>query len=113
MAQGIEIVRGTTNTLEIAITDADGAAYIATAGEKIIFGVKKKATDPDLVFTKVAAYSTPGKYIATISPDDTNELTPGRYCYDVGLQSGDDYFGIIEPNPFTILPNVTERGCAG
>lgn len=111
MVQHIEIVRGTTLPMELEVTDENGAAYTLGSGEKIIFGVKKKATDQDAIFIKeAAAGGTAGQYTITIEPEDTQDLAPGRYCYDVGLGAGDGYHNIIPPSGFTIRANVTERG---
>lgn len=111
MVQCIDIVRGTTLPMALEVTDANGTAYTLASGEKILFGVKKKATDEAAVFIKeAAAADTDGQYTITIDPEDTMDLEPGRYCYDVGLESGGDYYNIIEPSGFNILPNVTKRG---
>lgn len=112
MAQGIEIVRGTTNTIEVNVVDADNVAYTVKAGEKIIFGLKKNAEDTEFVLVREAAFRTVGVYLATLVPADTQDLECGRYVYDVALQAGNNFFNIIEPSPFHIVANVTKWGCA-
>lgn len=112
MTQGIEIVRGTTNTIEVNVLDADGVAYTVVAGEKIVFGLKKKATDPDFILVKVASFNTVGSYLVGLTPNDTKDLEYGRYVYDVALQSGNNFYNIIPPSPFDIVANVTKWGCA-
>lgn len=112
MTQVIEIVRGTTNTLEINVTDANGVAYTTAAGEKIVFGVKKKPGDTELLIVKTASFVTVGTYLVTLDPDDTANLAYGRYMYDVGLQSGNAFYNIVEPSYFVVTDNVTSRGCA-
>jgi hypothetical protein len=110
MAQKIEIVRGTTNTFNIAVRDADGREYALADGEKIVFGIKRNLDDPEAIVVKTATAGTDGVYAVTIVPSDTADLDPGRYHYDVGLQSGENYFNVIEHNPFIIQANVTRRG---
>lgn len=112
MANKIEIVRGTTNTFQIEVRDAKGVLYTIVAGEKIIFGVKANPNDDECIFSKVASYQTVGSYLATIAPADTANLKSGKYFYDVSLQSGNNFYNIIEPTPFIIQPNVTKWGCA-
>lgn len=112
MAQSIEIVRGTTNTIQVNVVDANNVAYTVVAGEKIIFGLKKKATDTEFILVREAAFSTVGVYLATLAPEDTADLECGRYVYDVALQSGKNFYNIIEPSPFSIVPSVTKWGCA-
>lgn len=113
MVQGIEIVRGTTLPISLEVTDANGLPHTAAAGEVILFGIKKEATDAAPIFCKAAvAEDETGVYSITIYPENTQGLAPGRYYYDVGLESGGDYFNIIEPSPFMILPNITGKGDA-
>lgn len=109
MAQKIKIVRGTTNDFEISIVDSEGGAYTVTSGERIVFGIKKNLTDPEPIFEKVAEVNAPGLFGVRVCPEDTEALDCGRYYYDVGLQKGEDFFTVIEPNPFDITPNVTCR----
>lgn len=112
MSNKIEIVRGTTNTFQIEVRDANGVLYTVVAGEKIIFGIKEKPTDAELILAKSCSFQSVGSYLATLSPEDTANLEPGRYFYDVALQSGKNFYNIIEPMPFIIQPNVTKWGCA-
>lgn len=114
MVQAIEIVRGTTLPMTLEITDANGSLYKLGTGERVLFGVKKKPTDESPIFVlTAAAQSAAGQYSITIYPENTQDLEPGRYWYDVGLESGGDYFNIIEPSGFTILPNITSKGAGG
>lgn len=114
MVQGIEIVRGTTVPIELEVTvDATGELYTAAAGEKILFGVKKEPTDAVPIFCRLmAATGETGIYSVTLTPENTKGLAPGRYYYDVGLESGGEFYNIIEPSPFMILPNITGKGDA-
>ena len=111
MAQTIEIVRGSTNTLRVSVLDATGLPYNLGSGEKVVFGVKKEKEDEDLLITRVAEILYEGMYSIRLVPEDSMDLEPGLYYYDVGLESGTDFFPIIKPSPFLIEPNVTRRGC--
>ena len=114
MVQAIEIVRGTTLPMILEITDANGSLYSLGTGERVLFGVKKEPKDESpIFFLTAAAQGATGQYAITIYPEHTQELEPGRYWYDVGLESGGDYFNIIEPSGFTILPNITSKGAGG
>ena len=112
MAQRIEIVRGTTNNIELTVTDADGILYQTATGDKIIFGVKKKPEDKERVITKTAEKVSAGVYSVALAPEDTASMNCGKYWFDVGLESGENFYNIIEPNLFVILHNITEKGCA-
>lgn len=107
--QKISIVRGTTNTFAVAVADENGDAYTLGSGEVLRFGVKKRPGDAEYIFMKESAEpNTDGNYEFTIEVDDTAELAFGEYCYDVGLQSGTDYFNVIPASPFTVEANVTK-----
>ena len=111
MTQKIEIVRGTTNTIQITLTDGDGNLRSLSSGEAILFGVKEKLTDSAYVFVRAATVKDLGVYTVELLKEDTAERKCGTYYYDVGLQSGDDFFNIVETSPFVIAPNVTRWGC--
>jgi hypothetical protein len=52
MKTDIEIVRGTTNTFDITVTDAFGQLYTLSANETLLFGVKRTPEDIDYIFVK-------------------------------------------------------------
>ena len=111
MVQKIEIVRCTSNVLQINVTDANGAAYTLGDGESVVFGVKKEATDTELLIVKTAASVGDGVFMVALHPDDTENLAAGRYWYDVGVEKGADYFNVIELSPVVLVQNVTCSGC--
>ena len=108
----IEIVRGTTVIIQIDVLDAEGNPYTLQTGEKLIFGVKRKVADAEEIIVKTASVSEDGGYIVTLVPEDTLELPCDKYVYDVGLESGNDFYNVIEASPFVVCGNVTKRGCA-
>jgi hypothetical protein len=110
MAKDIRMVRGTSKTFKIAVTDANGDPYTLQAGEKVIFGVKKQAADEELLICKVVTACTDGICEVELDPEDTVDLTVGKYYYDVGLESGEDYYIIVEMSTFSIAANITKRG---
>jgi hypothetical protein len=112
MVQKIEIIRCTTNTIQVSVSDASGIPYNLGVDEKIVFGLKVKPGDEDLLLVKTATPLGAGQFQIVLCPEDTEALAPGRYSYDVGLDTGADFFNVIEPSPFVIEANVTCRGCA-
>ena len=106
--QTIKIVRGTTASFTVTITDvATGNPYVIELGEVIRFGVKATPVDNAYIFTKEITAGS-GDYDFTIEPSDTIGLAFGSYWYDIGLQSGTDYYNIIPASPFEITYNVTK-----
>ena len=111
MINKIKIVRGTTNVFNITINDETGTVYKLTGDEKIIFGVKRDPNDTDFALLKSASFvESDGVYSITLAPEDTANLMSVNYSYDVSLQSGANFFNIIEPSPFVIIPNITAPG---
>ena len=110
MKQDIEIIRGTSNTFEVEVTDANGEPYTLASGESIIFGVKKRATHMDYVLKKVVTESTDGVCTVILAPEDTASLPFGKYFFDVGLQSGAAFYNIIGCSEFIISENITKWG---
>ena len=112
MAQKIEIVRGTTNTINIAVKDSDGNAHMLGSGEVIVFGVKKNYKDDECLNLKTITSLVNGVGQLTLDPDDTAELACGKYAYDVGLKSGANYYNVIEASDFIVSANITTWGDA-
>jgi len=110
----IEIVRGTTNAFSIAVTDKNGAPYTLETGQVLVFGLKRHWNSEDRVLAKKITGTVNGEYYLELTPADTADLEPGKYCYDVGLQHGSYvFYNVIEPSIFIIKPNVTKLGDGG
>ena len=114
MRQPIEITRGRSYDIALEVTDENGNGYALSGSEVILFGIKKspeKEATP--IFCRAAvAGSEAGSYTVSIHPEDTIDLAPGRYYYDVGLESGGEYYDIIKPSAFMLEANVTKKGDA-
>lgn len=113
MEKTINIIRGTTNTFNIALKDETGAFYQMQAGDVLRFGVKVRANldTYELVKEMTAAdlNSTGDAYVLHLTPADTEDMELRRYCYDIGLQTGTDYFNVVPCNDFILHHNITKR----
>lgn len=115
LKQTINIMRGTSLTINILVTDDDGAPYELTSTDIIRFCVKRDPHDNTPVIEKnltLANYNE-GVYTLQFNPSDTENLEIGRYFYDCGLQVGAEYFMIIEFSQFNIKQNVSKRAESG
>ena len=109
--QDIEIVRGTTNTFGITLTDAEGKFFTLESGQVLVFALKKRPKDVERVLVKKVTNRVEGVYYLEITPEDTADLETGKYFYDVGMQQGSDvFYNIIESSVFDIKPNISELG---
>lgn len=111
MIQKISIVRGTTQSLEISVSDSDGQIFAPQDGDKLVFGVKSNpnSTVYDILKTLTSDNFSDGKYLLELTPEDTAGLAIVPFWYDVGLQRGDDYYIIIEKSPFELAQNITTK----
>lgn len=112
----LSVAQGTTEDFEIEIEDeSTGKKYVPTASTKVVFGVKRNWYDSDLVISKELEYqSSSNSYTLRILPDDTENLSCGRYYYDISLSEGEDYFVQIFPTSvFMISPSVTTNPAQG
>ena len=111
MKQTISIIRGTTNVFQVAVQDASGSPYLLAEGETLIFGVKPKPGEEEYTIVKVLTSDNllNDTYVVRLSPEDTEDLSYGRYCYDVGLQRGNDYYMVLPCSDFNVEHNITER----
>ena len=107
--QNIEMVRGTTHAVAIGLSYASGAAYTLAHGEVLRFGVKRTYNSTEYLIEKelTSADLYAGDYVLVLRPADTEGLACGRYYYDIGLQSGADYFNVVKCSNFTLSQNIT------
>lgn len=110
MKQDISIVRGTTNSFGITVTDADGHQIPVTNGQRLIFAVKKNPKDDEPLIVKTITEPVNGEYWLDLAPSDTAGFEAGKYFYDVGMQQGAEFYNVIETSNFEIRPNISEMG---
>jgi hypothetical protein len=106
----IEVVRGTTCSFAIALVDEEKNPYNLADGEVLRFGIKKRPEHDECIFEKEITKSTDGVCTVQIERTDTENLPFGKYFFDVGLQSGNMYYPVIEIGEFRIMPNITRWG---
>lgn len=113
MSKSIKIIRGTTNTFDIVLQDENGAFYRLQEGETLRFGVKVSALWDEYKLLKTLTADNLNEagtaYTLILDPADTEGLSFMTYCYDVGLQVGNDYYNVIPCSDFVVAHNITER----
>lgn len=103
----LKMVRGSTQVIEIQILSPDGQPYVLLEGDVIRFGVKNPEFPGSYLVKKERGSLSNGITSVTILPEDTIGMEPGRYSYDIGLQSGENYFPVVPYSDFVLEPNVT------
>lgn len=101
----IKLTRGDTARLTVPITNlANNGEYTMESGDILYFTVKKTAKDSDFLFQK----SVTGSNSIHIKPEDTADLSFGKYKYDVQLTTATgDVYTVIEPSIFEVMEEIT------
>lgn len=111
----LTLIRGTSKTLELVVTDADGKVVDLTGG-KIVMTVKALATDPNPIIQKTSDIPTQaeitvpreGKARIYLVPGDTQTLTVKQYTFDVWLvMTSGKRFAVVPPSVFEVQAGVT------
>lgn len=115
MGKTIKIVRGTSNSFDIALQDESGEFYRLKEGEVLRFGVTNQRYPEQILFTKEMSLdhinSSGDAYTLMLAPEDTENLElSSDYRYDVGLQSGEHYYNVIPCSDFKLILNASGRG---
>ena len=109
----IIMVRGDTLQLTICnIKTQNGDDYVLSDTDVIYLDVKANAADKVAVFSKsvtAAKYDEKGALPITILPEDTVNLAPRDYFFDVRLFMDDDnIYTIVPMSKLKIVRNVTD-----
>lgn len=112
MTQDLSMVRGTTGIFVLTLKNPeDGTPRVKTSSQTIIFGLKKNIKDEErLILKKIEVTDGDGRYILTIAPEETEELDPGTYWYDINMRDGEAFHPVVGASRFTLNPNVTKCG---
>lgn len=107
----ISIIKGTTCTFFVNILNEDGKTkYVLQSGDKLIFGVKSNPENSDYDVCKIVTEASEEGYAIELEPDDTADLPPGHYYFDIGLQtSAGAYYMVVPCSQCLIKPAVTSK----
>lgn len=109
MSYQIEMVRGTTSTQQIRLIE-NSVPYILSENEFVRFGVKEAGYASRILINKIFKASDQdeeGVIEFKIMPAETISWPVKTYKYDIGLQSGEDYFIVIPESDFILKQNIT------
>ena len=101
----IYLTKGDTAHLAVGITTAaSGDAYLMQPDDTLIFTVRKQAYEASPVLLQKIVK---GSSKIHLTPEDTAQLAPGSYKYDVELRTGADVYTVIQCSEFRLLVEVT------
>lgn len=92
----IDMIRGDTVNIQFEV-ESDTVLDLTSDDFEITFSLKRSATDNAYVFQKdKTAVTSPADnvFILRVAPEDTVNLIPGYYYYDLQLNIGEDIFTI-------------------
>lgn len=104
----IDMIRGDTVNIQFEV-ESDTVLDLSSDNFDVTFSLKQAATDTAYVFQKhknAVTEISDNNFILRISPDDTAELIPGFYFYDIQLNIGDDVY-TIALGMFQIIRDIT------
>jgi hypothetical protein len=110
----IEIIRGTSKTLELLVVDEDGVAVDLTNGA-IVFSVKKRTDDVLPLIQKKSTVPAEAEIVAPregrariyLIPADTQNLEVMPYVFDCWLLLTGKRYAVVPPSTFLVLAGVT------
>ena len=101
----IRLTKGDTAHLSVDIANAaTGEKYKMRPNDQLFLTIRKQyyKNAPVLVQKKLIA-----SHDFTLLPEDTKDIAPGTYYYDVELRTGDEVYTVIQCSDFVLLPEVT------
>lgn len=103
----IKLTRGDTAYITISIVDQDGFPYEFEEGDQIRLQVRTKPNYGSLIFNGNISI-VDNEIVWTISHDETKDLAPVTYYYDVELITANgEVFTFIEKSKLKITDEVT------
>ena len=98
----IKLIRGDSFISEVTIYDSDGSTYTPELGDVITFAMKRSHYDAEAEVTKTIPNDT---MILQLDPADTEDLSLGRYVYDIDIVM-DGVKDTFISGVFILLPEV-------
>ena len=101
-ANNIVMTRGDTGVINLNLTDSSGSPYVFNEGDILSLSVKKALKDDDYILHKES--TRPRIFL---SHEETNDLAPGNYFYDLELKTALGQVQTFGPYKFTVKYDVT------
>lgn len=112
----IDVVRGTSRTLVLTVQDSHGDVVDLTSA-RVVFSVKCKTSDTTPIIQKDSDVGvgeaeitdpTQGEAKIYLQPTDTQNMTPGKYIFDVWvILTGGSRHLVVGPGSFNVKAGVT------
>lgn len=111
MANEITIIRGDTPTIQVTVTDSDGAVFDLTDyTARLTVKEEPQFKDADAILGPVTGtIASPATGVITFALSNAlTDKSAGDYVYDVQVNNGViDIQTVIAPTKFTIIQDIT------
>lgn len=102
-----DIIQGDSLNIGVVIRE-NGQPHEYSASETVRFALSESRGSEGAVIEKTLNYSD-GQYVLILTPTETGALIPGKqYWFDIGLQSGSDYYRVIECREVRVIPGISK-----
>lgn len=101
------IDQGASVFIEINVTQEDGSPLDLSNYSKRSQMRRHFSSNTAYVFTTNTGDDLAGQILLTMTPNQSSEIPPGRYQYDVEIESQDGEVYRICEGVITVLPEVT------
>lgn len=99
------MIKGDTAYLKVEIHQENGNIYELQEGDTLTFSMKKNLRDETYTLQKIT--DKDGAFV--LQAEDTQNLTCGKYYYDVQLNTANnEVFTVVETSEFYLKEGVTE-----
>lgn len=100
LGKKIYLTRGDSAYIGVSLADISGNEYEPVQGDKLYFRLKKNVYKKELLIEKEINIET---LVLEITPEDTETLGFGLYCYEVELVTAlGQHFTVIENAAFIV-----------
>lgn len=107
----LSVTRGDTLSVDVSITDADGAPYALQDGDMLVLTVKRTTAVDEPVVIQKTNDAKSGTHFE-LTPGET-EVDYGEYRYDIELtQANGRRFTVVKPSVLNVTEEVTTHGSA-
>lgn len=97
------MVKGDTKSITVRLN-----GYTPVSGDKVNLTVRREWNDAEKLISKSSgAFNADNAVLIRIDPQDTTNMPPDTYVYDIQLIMGGAVKTLVPYSPFEIIPEVT------
>ena len=104
----LAMIQGDSESLTITRKNREGNMIPFEEGDRVFMTVKSDPTQAEFIFQKVVTSFQEGRAIIEIQPEDTQNIEPQAYQYDIQLTTAAGRVTtLVKPSRLTIRMGIT------